>query len=349
MIQTDKHPEEETGSEEISGVSLIYLSYNGADFLQEKINFLLKELSFFEKYELIIIDDDSADKSQEIINSFNDNQFIRIILKSEQRGIPHSMNIGVNAAEFEHIVFCDQRQDLSDNIISRLLVPFKNKKVGAVSSCISPLDKENRFSMIRAYENFIKIQEGKTGNLIGVYGPLYAIKKKCYTEIPDKIILDDLYLTLKILRSNQVWFLKECQIFDEHASLLYNYQRTKRYLQGFLQLIAEKELISQLKTKQMIMLFWHKYFRLFIPVLLFLMYLCFAFTCIGSFKNTVVFLIITAFAIISILRSTVKIRGSLMKFIRINFLYFIALAELFFVSFIYKKLISNLIKLISDN
>jgi len=156
--------------------------------------------------------------------------------------------------------------------------------------------------------------------------------------------LDDLYLTLKILRSNQVWFLKECKIFDENASLIYNYRRIKRYLQGFLQLITEKELISQLMTKQIIMLFWHKYFRLFIPVLLFLSYISFGITCIGNLENTIVFLIITSFAIISILPGSVKIRSTLIKFMRINFLYFIALAELFFVGFFYKKLFSGITK-----
>ncbi|MBN2039380.1 MAG: glycosyltransferase [Spirochaetes bacterium] len=336
MVQTERPPEKDTGIKEISGVSLVYLSYNGADFLLKKINFLLQELSVFDKYELIIMDDHSTDKSQEIINSFRDYKHIKIIFKSEQRGIPHSMNTGVKASKFEHIVFCDQRQNLSDNIISQLVSPLKNKKVGAVSGCISHFDKENRFSFIRAYENFIKIQEGKTGNLIGVYGPLYAIKKECYTEIPDPIILDDLYLTLKILGSKQVLFLRECQIFDEYSSLIYNYQRTKRYLKGFLQLINEKGLICHLKKKQIIMLFWHKYFRLFIPLLLFLCYVSFGIKSIGSPENTIVFLIITLIVLISILLSAVITRGTLMKFIRINFLYFIAWIELFFVGFFNK-------------
>ena len=326
---------------EIDHISLIYLSQNGADFLENKINFLLKELSVFKQYELLVIDDNSTDKSREILSKFNKN--IKVIFKSEQKGIPHSMNIGIREAKFEHVIFCDQRQRLSNNIIRLLIDPLKNKKVGAVSACISQLDNKKNFSILRAHENFIKSQEGKTGNLMGVYGPLYAVKKDCYVEIPDHIILDDLYLTLKILRSHQVWFIKECQIIEEDANLLYNYQRTKRYLKGFLQLIAEKELIEGLTGKQITMLFWHKYLRLFIPLFLFVGYMWIGFLSIGSTNHLIVFIVITVLGLISISRRVFKFKSAMICFIEISFLYVFAFFELFFIDYCYRKLIAKAI------
>lgn len=342
ILNSEQQPEEEKDIAEIDHVSLIYLSQNGEGFLENKINFLLKELSVFQQYELLVIDDSSNDKSREILSKFNKN--IRVILKSEQKGIPNSMNIGVREAKYQHIVFCDQRQRLSNNIIRQLVAPLNNKLVGAVSACISQCDNKKNFSILRAHENFIKSHEGRTGNLIGVYGPLYAVKKECYTEIPDHIILDDLYLTLKILRSHQVRFIKECQIIEEDASLLCNYLRTKRYLKGFLQLLAEKELINQLTRKQITMLFWHKYLRLFIPLLLFVGYVSVGFLSIGSTIHLIVFLIISVIGIISIFLSVLKLKSFIISFLQINLLYVIAFSELFFVGYCYRKLMANVKK-----
>ena len=336
ILNSKDQPEDEKENAEIKQVSLIYLSQNGADFLENKINFLLKELSVFQQYELLVIDDNSTDNSQEILNKFNKN--IRVILKSEQKGIPHSMNIGVKEAKFKYIVFCDQRQYLSNDIIKPLVAPLKNKIVGAVSACISPLDNKRNFSILRAHENFIKLYEGKSGNLIGVYGPLYAIKKECYVEIPDYIILDDLYLTMKILRSHQVWFSKECKIIEENSNILYNYQRTKRYLKGLLQLIVEKDLINQLTKTQITMLFWHKYLRLFIPVILFIGYASLGFLSIGKVEHLIVFLLITVIGIISIQSCALKLRLGLIVYMQINLLYLCAISELFFIDYCYRKL-----------
>jgi cellulose synthase/poly-beta-1,6-N-acetylglucosamine synthase-like glycosyltransferase len=340
MMQSKQQPDKIKDYDLISKVSLIYLSYNGKDFLENKIKFLLNELTAFNQYELIIVDDNSTDESQEVINKFTDNINIRIIFKSEQKGIPHSMNIGVREAKYEYIVFCDQRQSLSKNIISQLIAPFKYKKVGAVSAFISQRDNKNCFSLIRAHENFIKSQEGKSGNLIGVYGPLYAIKRECYSQIPDHIILDDLYLTLKILRSKQVLLIKECQIIEENEDFLYNYGRTKRYLQGLLQLTREKELISQLSYKQILMLFWHKYLRLFIPLILFIGYIKIGILSVGSFKHLIAFLVITVIGIFSILSGVLKIKFRLQNFIKINILYLFAFCELAYLALFNKKRIS---------
>ena len=141
---------------------------------------------------------------------------------------------------------------------------------------------------------------------MGVYGPLYAIKKECYTVIPDYIILDDLYLSLKILKSKQIKIIKECQIIDEEIVVLYDYNRAKRYIYGFLQLIKENELISKLNTRQMIMLFWHKYLRLSIPVFLFLSYICLGILSIFQLTYLVIFVIITLLTVLSVIPGPVK-------------------------------------------
>jgi glycosyltransferase involved in cell wall biosynthesis len=322
------HAKNEMDISELDGVTLIYLSFNGANYLKAKINFLLKELSVFKQFELIVIDDNSKDGSREILEKFRDIEHLRLIIKDEQKGVPHSMNIGVEMSNFEHIVFCDQRQRLSPNIIKQLVNPLRYMNTGAVSSCISSLDQKKNISLMRKHENFIKSQEGKSGNLIGVYGPLYAIKKKCYSRIPDYIILDDLYLTLKILESNQVLFIKNCQVFDEDCNVLYSFSRIKRYLKGLLQLLTERNLIRSLKKRQIVMLIWHKYFRLFIPLILFIFYICLIINCFDNRAYIFFVILFTALLIISGFQKILKLKSTLINLLRINLLYLLSFLQI---------------------
>lgn len=323
--ESDKGPGESPG--EIDEVSLIYLSYNGIAYLEDKINFLLKELSVFQNFEIIIIDDNSTDGSKEWLNTFPERENIRITLKDDHKGIPNSMNMGVGKARFKHIIFCDQRQKLSGKILHRLVEPLKYDNLGAVSACISELDKNQHCSRIRRFENFIKLKESRNGNLIGVYGPLYAIKKECFSPIPEYIILDDLYLSLKILKSKQIKILGDCQIMDEEIAELYDYGRAKRYIYGFLQLIREPGLITHLDAKQVTMLFWHKYLRLAIPVFLFLSHI--GIGILGAYRINYLFLFIVILipALVSFVPGRMNLHFWFKNIFRINLFYFVAILD----------------------
>lgn len=260
--------ESEIISGEIKNVSLILLSYNGMQYLDKKIASLQNELAAFDDYELIIIDDKSTDGSTELLKTLSENDHLKILFNMEHRGIPYSMNRGVSIAKYDVLIFSDQRQTLSENSLKRIVEPLRKSCVGAASSCISDFDKNCNCSFIRKHENFLKIQESKSGSLIGVYGPLYAIKKECYIQIPENIILDDLYLSLQILKSNRIVIVRDCEIVDENFFELYNFSRMFRYLKGFIQIIRNRLLFRNLSLRIRTMLLWHKYLRLLIPVLL---------------------------------------------------------------------------------
>jgi len=328
----------------INSVSLILLSYNGREYLKEKIGFLIKELSSFQNYELIIIDDNSNDGSKEILSCLRCTDNIKIIIKNKQQGIPDSMNIGVFIAKYNYIVFCDQRQRLSKNIIQQIIKPLKNNKIGAISGCISHHDKNNCYSFLRNFENFLKSKESYAGSLIGVYGPFYAIKKDCYSVIPDKIILDDLYLSLRILKNKQIRLIENCQIVDDNFSKLYDYKRSKRYLAGFVQILKEKNIIRDLNYKQIIMLIWHKYLRLMIPVFLLLSYIGLGIMIFKDVKYFILFIFLTVLIIISIVPFKFSYQFKLKNLIRFNVQYIIAFFDIIIINFPPKRIFKPIIK-----
>lgn len=293
----------------------------------KKIMFLYNEISNVEGSELIVVDDHSMDDSMEHFRKLN-LPGLRIHLKEKAMGIPHSMNLGVSLAVNDLLVFCDQRQTIPTGIIEKLAEPLRDPLTGAVSACISCYDKQHGFSLLRHHENFIKRLEGESGNLIGVYGPLYAIKRECYRNIPDHIILDDLFLSLVILPKYNIRFMPEVTVTDDSPDRLYNYSRAKRYLKGLIQLLFERELWHALKFKQKVMLLWHKYLRLIIPMLALIGFILLFISRDNNAWHYYMFMSVLVMFLFTIILSFLFNKMRLRNLISIQFYYAVAIIEL---------------------
>jgi len=78
--------------------------YNGEKYLKESINSILNQT--YKNFEFIIINDGSTDKSEEIINKFNDTRIVKL-KNSTNIGIVETLNIGINKAKSKFIARMD--------------------------------------------------------------------------------------------------------------------------------------------------------------------------------------------------------------------------------------------------
>lgn len=317
-------------------VSVIFLSRDGGNEVIGKIQMLLDEIKNMEGSELIVIDDHSIDDTSERINKIY-HPGLRVHIKETAMGIPHSMNLGASMAVNDLLVYCDQRQNLSSGIILKLVEPLSDPLTGAVSACISCYDKQSGFSLMRHHENLIKRLEGESGNLMGVYGPLYAIKRECYRKIPDHIILDDLFLSLSILSKYNIRFMSEVIVTDDNPDYLYNYSRSRRYLKGLIQLLFERELWQALKFKHKMMLLWHKYLRLTVPILAIIGYIILFISRDDSTWHYFVFMAVTFVFLLMIIVSFCFKKLRLQNLISIQFYYPVALIELILTGAFFRR------------
>ncbi len=309
-------------------VSLILLTYNGIESLRAKLQQLYDQLNEFTTYEFIIIDDGSTDGTREMLTYLKSEYKYTLVLNDFNTGIPGSMNFAVGIAKYNHLIFCDQRQKLSPNILKLLTIPLHNPDIGAVSGCISYCDCDSKHSLLRWHENFLKKLESRTGCLIGVYGPLYAVKKSCYVNITHDTILDDLALSLSILPGKQVVLIEDCCITDKNFYKLYDLKRSKRYLKGLLQILHKKELITNLPQRVLIMLIWHKYLRLLIPPLVIACYVTLAFSIGKGRSEGLIFAAISFFILLSIIGRRLRFLSSTYSVISVNICYFCSLVTL---------------------
>ena len=80
-------------------------NYNSSEFIQKTIKSVLSQT--FTNWELIIIDDNSNNKTKEILKKFARNKKIRIYFLKKNKGDGYCRLFGINKAKSKIIAFID--------------------------------------------------------------------------------------------------------------------------------------------------------------------------------------------------------------------------------------------------
>lgn len=123
-------------------ISIVIANYNGENYLITCLTSLLK--SSVSDFEVIIIDNNSTDKSLKIISEFQKKDSRIKILKNEVNiGVPASRNRAISHCKGEIIILLDNDTEVKRNSIKELIKPLlKNKDIGATQALL--IDFENR-------------------------------------------------------------------------------------------------------------------------------------------------------------------------------------------------------------
>ncbi|KPJ70962.1 hypothetical protein AMJ51_00445 [Microgenomates bacterium DG_75] len=110
---------------------------------QRTIGKLLKVLTqqTFKKFEVIIVDDNSIDKTLESVENFSKKLIIKVInLKPGEFSYPYAANFGASKAKGKYLCFLvGHSLPFSDTWLTDGLANFKNPKVAGVSGCYSEI------------------------------------------------------------------------------------------------------------------------------------------------------------------------------------------------------------------
>ncbi len=110
-------------------VSVILPTYNRQKFIEEAIQSLLDQT--YENFEVIIVDDGSEDKTEEVVRSFDDKRIIYIY--QDNKGRSSARNLALSHAKGDYITFLD-----SDDLY------YKEK----IEKQVYFLEKNKNFSMV---------------------------------------------------------------------------------------------------------------------------------------------------------------------------------------------------------
>lgn len=174
----------------IPKVSVIIPCYNGTKWVRDTIDSVLNQT--YQEFELIIVDDDSTDNLEKIIENYSSDERIRYIQHKKNRGIPAARNTGIKASIGQYIAFLDQ-----DDLWLKMKL---EKQVE-----IFEQDKDRKIGLI--FTNIVCI--GSNGKRIKAKWPNKSVLKEL-SKKTGKEILIELFRENFIATSSVVVRKKEC-------------------------------------------------------------------------------------------------------------------------------------------
>jgi cellulose synthase/poly-beta-1,6-N-acetylglucosamine synthase-like glycosyltransferase len=202
-------------------VSLIVPCFNEGPQLLDKVQNTL-ELYYPEgKMELIFICDGTSDGSEKIPMNFPQ---IKTMHSPERKGKLAAMKRAVKESSGEILVFCDANTVLNPEAIQRMMLPYVNPKVGAVTGEKYILEDDESGASTAGeglywkYESYLKKMDSEWNTLVGGAGELMSYRKELFQFLPDDTILDDFMLTMSIAEKGyQVKYVPDARA-SEYAS-----------------------------------------------------------------------------------------------------------------------------------
>jgi cellulose synthase/poly-beta-1,6-N-acetylglucosamine synthase-like glycosyltransferase len=269
-------PVQKNKSSHLPCISIVLAAHNEERRILPRIQNLLSSDYPSEKIQIVIVSDGSTDGTAAQVRSLADPRVL-LIKQPKRSGKSECLNVGVQAASGEIIIFGDLRQRFAPDAISQLVAHFSDTRVGAVSGS---LEIETAASAIGggvdAYwrlEKFLRRSESCLDSCIGCTGAIYAIRRALFRPIPPDTLLDDVVIPMQIV-------MQKFRVTFEPAAIAYDPQsleperekiRKQRTLAGNYQMMFRYlKWLFPWHNRLWWQLISHKYLRLCAPLFMLL-------------------------------------------------------------------------------
>ena len=136
-------------------ISIVVLNYNGLSYLKRTIPSLIN--LDYSNYEILVVDNNSNDGSQEWLRNFNQ---IRIVSNPENYGYSKGKNIGIQEAKGEYILLLDNDILLNDlRILDKLVEYYITKNNNCLLSILLVNENEKETKYYGGFFGFYGINE----------------------------------------------------------------------------------------------------------------------------------------------------------------------------------------------
>ncbi len=105
-------------------ISVVVATYNRSHLLDKAIQALLNQKTSGLEYEIIVVDNNSTDQTEETINSYvKHDSRVRYIFEKRQ-GVAYGRNAGISAAQADLIAFCDDDVCVTEDWVQKIFEAF---------------------------------------------------------------------------------------------------------------------------------------------------------------------------------------------------------------------------------
>lgn len=188
-------------------ISVVMPTYNRAKTIERAVYSILNQT--YQDFEIIIIDDNSNDNTEQIIKEINDER-IRYIKNSVNKGANESRNIGVREAKGDFIAFQDSDDEWVKNKLELQIIALEKTNSDVVASGFFRYEDDGTVSTIPEKE--IKDEEIATKIMFGNFISTQTVlgKKVCFIDEefdPSFPRMQDWELMIRISRKYKVHYM----------------------------------------------------------------------------------------------------------------------------------------------
>ena len=182
-------------------VALCVCAYNEAGVIRAKAENMLLMRLLVPNLRLHLYLDCPSDGTAAIAAEFAGR--IDVVAATERHGKTHGMNLLVERADAEFVVFSDANVMFEPDAVVRLLAPFADPAVGCVCGQLIYTGADGSAtaatgSLYWRLEERIKALEGATASIMGADGSIFAIRRALH-QPPRPDLIDDMTVSLSIL------------------------------------------------------------------------------------------------------------------------------------------------------
>jgi cellulose synthase/poly-beta-1,6-N-acetylglucosamine synthase-like glycosyltransferase len=211
-------------------ISVIVPFYNSEKTIRRCINSLLNQSYPKNEYEIIFVDDGSADGSVDIVSKFKK---IKLI-KQSHRGPAVARNVGVKNSKGQIVMFTDADCIPDKNWIRNMAEPFKDKKIIGVSGTYKTFNKGSLIARFAGYEiekRHKNLEKQEQIDFIGTFSAAFRknifLKLKGFDETFPKASGEDPELSFRLEKFGKLIFQPNAFVYHYHPNTLFKFLKQK--------------------------------------------------------------------------------------------------------------------------
>jgi len=258
-------------------ISIIMSAYNEEKNIEKKIKNTLALEYPKDKIEILVGSDGSTDETAGIVKKYAD-QGIQFVDFKINRGKTAVQNDLADKSHGEVLIFTDAASFLPPDAMEKIVKNFADDRVGCVSGRMRFVNTDANLTtqsqgLYWRYEIAIREMESRIGSLIGVDGPLYAVRRDCYVPLGHHVI-SDLMTPLIVLERGKKVILESEALVDEDPTTRTEHEfstRRRIVLRGLGGISTYMVLLNPIKHPGLsLQIFFHKVLRWFVGTLVIL-------------------------------------------------------------------------------
>ncbi|MEO6915509.1 MAG: glycosyltransferase family 2 protein [Chitinophagaceae bacterium] len=212
-------------------VALVIPAFNEINCLPDKIENCLG--LDYDKNKLIIyfVTDGSNDGSAEFISKYPQ---LQLFHATERKGKTAAINHAMRIITQEIVIFSDANTLLNSSAIKEIVKHYQDETVGGVAGekKVGNAQKDKAVNVGEGlywkYESWLKRVDSKFYSVVGAAGELFSLRRSLYRQMPEDIILDDFFMSLRLCIDGYVIRYEPEAFAMEKASVSISEERKRK-------------------------------------------------------------------------------------------------------------------------